>query len=414
MMMLWENVKIAINGIFTNKMRSILTMLGIIIGIGSVISIFTMGDSLQKYMSSTMQSMGANNITVMVRSKANTRYSNNQMKASDYISIAHITALQEAFPDQIDSFSLSQTVGNGSAKYGVNSGNISFVGVNDNYFKNNTVELEQGRFFNQTDVENERHLVVISSKLVEYLQLINPIGQSIDLYVNNILHSYTVIGVYKYSASGFNMSNSASDSISTQAYIPMTQAEMISGISGYQSLTLVTKVGVNSTEFAVMVQNFLNRFYVNNSNFEITSSSMESLVDTVLQMVSTIQLVISAIAAISLLVGGIGVMNIMLVSITERTKEIGIRKALGARNFDIRFQFITEAAILCLIGGAIGILLGVVLGMVGSNLLGYPGQASLFNIAVAAGFSLLVGIFFGYYPANKAAKLDPIEALRYE
>ena len=131
-------------------------------------------------------------------------------------------------------------------------------------------------------------------------------------------------------------------------------------------------------------------------------------------MLNTVKLAISAIAAISLLVGGIGVMNIMLVSITERTREIGTRKALGARQGDIRLQFITEAVVICLVGGALGVALGVGLGSAGAALLGTAAKPSLSAIAVAVGFSMAIGVFFGYYPANKAAKLDPIEALRYE
>jgi putative ABC transport system permease protein len=142
--------------------------------------------------------------------------------------------------------------------------------------------------------------------------------------------------------------------------------------------------------------------------------SMQSMVDTMSSMLDTLKLAISSIAAIALLVGGIGVMNIMLVSITERTREIGTRKALGANNTNIRIQFITESALICLIGGIIGVIFGTILGMVVASVMGYPGSASIVNILVAVGFSLAIGVFFGYYPANKAAKLDPIEALRYE
>jgi putative ABC transport system permease protein len=146
----------------------------------------------------------------------------------------------------------------------------------------------------------------------------------------------------------------------------------------------------------------------------VRAFSLESMADTINDVLGTITIAISLIAAISLLVGGIGVMNIMLVSITERTREIGTRKALGAPNSSIRIQFIVESMIICLIGGAIGIVLGLVLGSVGAYFLASPARTSIGNISLAVGFSMAIGIFFGYYPANKAAKLDPIEALRYE
>ena len=141
---------------------------------------------------------------------------------------------------------------------------------------------------------------------------------------------------------------------------------------------------------------------------------MESVVESMTEMLSTVSLAIAAIAGISLLVGGIGVMNIMLVSITERTREIGTRKALGATNGSIRLQFIMEAIVLCLIGGALGILLGISIAVVATDLMGYAVSPSVKGIAVSVSFSVFIGVFFGYYPANKAAKLNPIEALRYE
>ena len=162
------------------------------------------------------------------------------------------------------------------------------------------------------------------------------------------------------------------------------------------------------------MESFFASFYTRNESYTATASSMESMLEEMTGMLNTVKLAISAIAAISLLVGGIGVMNIMLVSITERTREIGTRKALGAPGFAIRMQFITEAVVICLVGGALGVALGVGLGAAGAGLLGYAAKPSLTAIGLAVGFSMLIGVFFGYYPASKAAKMDPIDALRYE
>jgi putative ABC transport system permease protein len=162
------------------------------------------------------------------------------------------------------------------------------------------------------------------------------------------------------------------------------------------------------------VQSYFDRAYARNPNFEVSASSMETLVNIISTVMNALSLGLTLIAAISLIVGGVGIMNILLVSITERTREIGIRKALGAKSSAIRLQFITESIIICLIGGAIGIASGILIGAVGSQIMGFQAHPSASTIFLALGVSMLIGVFFGYYPANKAARLDPIEALRYE
>ena len=178
---------------------------------------------------------------------------------------------------------------------------------------------------------------------------------------------------------------------------------------------MVTSAGLPSVSaFAQELEAFFLSYYAANEDYEIAATTMESMTESMNDMIQTVSAAIAFIAGISLLVGGIGVMNIMLVSITERTREIGTRKALGAKNSFIRLQFIIESMILCLVGGCLGILLGFGLGAVAATMLGYSASAPVAAILIAVGFSMTIGLFFGYYPANKAAKLDPIEALRYE
>ncbi len=200
-------------------------------------------------------------------------------------------------------------------------------------------------------------------------------------------------------------------------YIPFETArnQLHTTNDGYSNFTVVSAIGVDADTFTTEIENFFNvNYYSNNEDYEVTVTSMANLLDSLNEMMSVIELALSIIAGISLVVGGIGVMNIMLVSITERTKEIGTRKALGATNGSIRLQFITESVVICIIGGIIGIGLGALLGTVACNVMGYSVAISGKSIMIAVGFSMAIGIFFGYYPANKAAKLNPIDALRYE
>jgi putative ABC transport system permease protein len=225
-----------------------------------------------------------------------------------------------------------------------------------------------------------------------------------------------VVGVYKHTDSAMFLGASTSSEKDTQTsmYIPITLAKQDITIKNFTSATIMSTTDVDADKFTKDVKDFFSKYYEKNPKWEASVFNMANQIEIATSMLSTVSTAVAIIAAISLLVGGIGVMNIMLVSVTERTREIGTRKALGAKNFHIRMQFITEAMIIALVGGLIGLVLGLLLGILGSSLLGATPSFSIPTIILTVVFSMTIGVFFGYYPANKAAKLDPIDALRYE
>ena len=361
----------------SNKMRSLLTMLGIIIGIAAVIAIVTVGNSMTGSVTDSMSGMGVSNITVTVKQKTSgdtqgtaqgvtlRRFMDETPGESDRITDAMIHDFYAAFPDKVDHFEYTVDVGQETiSKYGDPTTTIkaSVSGVNHDTLANkgDDSQILYGRWLDDAK-DTGRMLACVSEKFVTQAIGGSPqdaIGKSFTLQGSDgTLYTYFIVGVYKYTEDSYSsmFGSTSDDDIQTDIYIPLDVARAI-----------------------------------------------------------TVSLGISAIAAISLLVGGIGVMNIMMVSVTERTREIGTRKALGAPASAIRMQFITESVILCLIGGVIGVVLGIAAGVGLSTLMKVPGKPTISSIVVAVGFSMAIGVFFGYYPANKAAKLDPIEALRYE
>ena len=425
-MELTECLRLAAEGLRTNKMRAILTMLGIIIGIAAVIGILTVGNGLSGEITGTMSTMGASSITVSLQEKkpdydfsdVSSMMSVSGPADADLISLDMIEEMKERYGDEISAVSLTQSLGSGQAKDGRLYANVSLSGVNEGYFTANDIDLTAGRLIRDKDDEGQRMVAVVSDRLVKNMfggRVKDAVGEELSVEANGESYRFRIIGVYKYEASAFSFSMAADKDVSTTLYLPLSTARRLSGApEGFSYFSVQADKDHDSAAVARELSDFLNRYYKNNEDYGVFALSMESMIETVNSMMDKLSIAISVIAAISLLVGGIGVMNIMLVSVTERTREIGTRKALGATNGNIRLQFVVESAIICLIGGAIGILLGGILGYVGSSLLDAPSLPKFSSIALAVGFSLAVGIFFGYYPANKAAKLDPIEALRYE
>ena len=422
-MQLFDNIRLAFGSLWANKLRALLTMLGIIIGIGSVIAIVTLGDSLTGSITDSLQSFGINNITVSLQQKSEDDETSGgavrmfgpaNPSSEDLFTDAMIEEFRSAYPDQIYAIALDQSLGSGQVQQGDTTVQVTAMGVNEEYALANDLNLLHGRFIKDSD--GERQIAVVSDVFCESVfgqSGASVLGQEFELIVNGQLLKFYVAGVYEYDDDGF-VSMTGADPV-TELYLPLETAQKLNGgETGYQSFTVVASTGTDTTAFLEQVESFFASFYTRNESYTATASSMESMLEEMTSMLNTVKLAISAIAAISLLVGGIGVMNIMLVSITERTREIGTRKALGAPGFAIRMQFITEAVVICLVGGALGVALGVGLGAAGAGLLGYAAKPSLSAIGLAVGFSMLIGVFFGYYPAGKAAKMDPIEALRYE
>ena len=431
-MLLWENIILAINSLLSNKMRALLTMLGIIIGIGSVIAIITVGDSLKLSVSENMQSMGANDVYVMLNPKSIDeeesskidgvkfgKVSNStEITENDYITDTMIKEMTQKFSNEIYAINIQYSVGNGTAVKGNKSANISLSGNSVGYFITNELNLISGKMFSESDYTEMKNVTIVSDKLVNKLfdgNTDKAIGSEIEVNINSKLQNYTIIGVYENQDMYMMGMNMSGDDVATNLYVPLKTAMKLNyEADGYEYFQIITSVGTDSDLLAKKVENFFEPYYRSNRNYEIKTVTMGSMVSMLTDMLSTITLAISIVAGIALIVGGIGVMNIMLVSITERTREIGTRKALGAKNSFIRTQFIVEAMIICLIGGIFGVILGVSGGIGASKLLGYPAQPSISGIIVSLVFSMSIGVFFGYYPANKAAKMNPIDALRYE
>lgn len=429
-MLIWENVKLAFQALIANKMRALLTMLGIIIGIGAVIAIMTVSSSLTNSISDSFQEMGANNITVGLKQTSSTTETrsnglkfgaanrNSMVEKEDLITDDMLSELKTEFSDKIDAIAISETVASGTVHDGSNTANISISGINSEYFSSDDVTLLAGRRLTSDDNTGKKKVIMISDKVVDQIfdgDSQKALSQKIQVEIDGVYYQYYVVGVYKYESNN-SFSSSSDEDITTTAYIPiLTGKAQTHSDEGYQQFTVVTKSGIDSVStFATQIENFFAPYYSSNEDYKVSTTTMESMTESMSDMIGTVSIAISFIAGISLLVGGIGVMNIMLVSITERTREIGTRKALGAKNSSIRFQFIIESMILCLIGGILGILVGFLLGAIAASILGYSAAVPVAAIIVAVGFSMVIGIFFGYYPANKAARMDPIEALRYE
>lgn len=403
-MLILENILLALSAIKSNKMRSFLTMLGIIIGISSVIAITSIGASAKGVVGKEFQAYGINNMYLYI----NWEFTQDGVEYADLIMPEDIEALRARYSEDIK-YAVPSISSQSNTKAGRVEGKLSMYGVGANYNQFKNITILYGRMINESDVKGNKDRIVIEKKAAQYFfNKEDSVGETLGVVINNEMKDLTIVGVYEVPASIFD-TMFIGDSYST--YVPYSILQ--TGDQAASAIELYTNekkdqnvIGKELTDYLSRIKDKEPEFY----RFESAESQM-SMINKVL---GTLSVAIGAIAAISLVVGGIGIMNIMLVSVTERTREIGIRKSLGAKTNDILMQFLIESMIISAIGGVIGTILGVAIAAAGMSFAKIAVVIEPGVIVLAVSFSAMVGMFFGLYPARKAAKLDPIEALRYE
>ena len=435
---MWDNIKLAINGLKASKMRTFLTMLGIIIGIASVIAILTIADAMKAQMEASYASMGMDNITLnLVKDvsdapkenwsvqPASDAEKNFDIPLEDALTVQLLNGLRDHLGADINGLAYNLPKLDGTVSYQHSTTTISVMGASDGYLNVSglsAVELTSGRWLNDADNEAFKKVAVIRESMAVDLfgSKQASLGQQIDIAIKKPVATLTVtvVGTYtgKATVSGGMMGIGPIDFSSFGSpilYLPIQTAQLLNKKEVVNEVSIGGATGVDLTALTQKAQAYADANY-QAKGYHIEVEPPDGASGGMDDTMKNLQMAFAAVAAISLLVGGIGVMNIMMVSITERTREIGVRKALGARRSAIRLQFITESVVICILGGVLGVLIGIGLGYWVSMKMGYAMIASLSSIGISVGFSLLIGIFFGYYPANKAAKMQPLDALRYE
>ena len=420
-MNLAASLYVALRSLASNKMRSGLTMLGIIIGISAVIILISVGQGVQTMVAEQMQGIGSNVIFVMPGQLEQT----NASMRTNFLRSANISTLTlgdvQALADRVSVPDVAavapEFVGTGTAVYGAKNTNTTISGVTPDYTRVRSFNPILGRFIEENDLRAESRVAVLGQTVLEELfpAGVNPIGELIK--INRI--PFRVIGVME--RKGGNAFSDEDDTI----MIPLTTAQtrLFGGrqVTGEYTVSVIYAVATSDSRIEAaseQIRRVLRRrhgliYSTDKDDFSVlTQADVASVLGSLTAVLTAF---LGLISAVSLLVGGIGIMNIMLVSVTERTREIGIRKAVGAKRRHVLTQFLIEAIVLSLIGGLIGILIGVSGTLAAASVMqDLQPHISMATIGWATGFSIMVGLFFGIYPAMRAARLNPIDALRYE
>lgn len=405
---LFEYIKMAVQNIRANKGRSFLTMLGIIIGIASVIAIVSIGEGTKNQMNSEIDGIGGGQIAVSV--------SNDAITESEFITAEDVQAVREI--DTVEGVNVSESY-DGETVTGKGNFSIMLTAEGPDAKLLNNSEMKYGNYFGENEIEEGKNVCVISDADAKRLfGTDDVVGMNLDITCYDSSKSFRIMGVTTQKENGTFVSYTY-DGMPVAVNIPYSSMEDLAGAADeFYSLTIQGDKTLDSQIIADQVVHVLEKRHQCAGEEYFQVQSFQDVMQSMNEMLGMVTAFISFVAGISLLVGGIGVMNIMLVSVTERTREIGIRKSLGAKTSSIMLQFLAEAAILTVIGGLIGIILGILAAygicsvMSGSIGMTITPEISPTVIFVATLFSCAVGVFFGIYPAKKAARLSPIEALR--
>lgn len=411
-----ESLKIAVKCIKANWMRSLLTMLGIIIGISSVIMIVGAGTGARDYIVSLIEDMGSNAVLVSVDAT--------QAQDSDYITLDDVENIKNKVNEVERCSPMMVGFANATIDASAKEATAMIIGVNSDVQFALTDGTKYGRFFTDEEYNASTPIAVVGTNSAEAAFGYEDVtGQYVTVASSGSTMKMKICGVADIDSLVSSMGGGSSlssmfqtgDKLTIALFVPCTTLSQLTGAEPtVSSVFVIGEEGSNNEAIGNATVNYLKAAHGNYSSSLYTAEDMATYVELVDIIISVLTAFIACVGAISLIVGGIGVMNIMLVSVTERTREIGIRKSLGAKTKTITLQFLTESIILCLIGGIIGVIIGVAGAYAGCAIIGIDANVNIGIIAIALLFSCGVGLFFGIYPARKAAKMSPIDALRRE